>query len=246
MNPYLDPMGSGRVYRDRRNGALVVDEDSIARGGFAGEEPELGHEGSPNPEYAGSQEGEFEGEGDEFGANRNQRYSNNNRGRADNRPYQNYPGNYSQRPPQSYRAPAQAPAPAPAPAHTQARARADKDADGAPDGWVSAILSGSESIDEAGQVTVTIRAQHPFVASDMTFEGSSTGAMITKIDFGDRPVVTANGGLSTSVFTPTSQMRKHLKGQDLRGGLDITVVGKLEGAGKLCVAFFGFKPPAGG
>ena len=123
------------------------------------------------------------------------------------------------------------------------RPQARVNEDGVPDGWVSAILSGSASVDEAGQVTVVIRAQHPFYANDLTFEGSSSGAMVTKIDFGDRPVIVANGGLSTSVFTPTSQMRKHLKGQTLRGGLDITVVGTLSGAGTMTVAFFGYKPP---
>ena len=232
MNRHLDPLGSGRVFRDRRTGALVVDEDGIGRRGFAGDDPELAGDGGQEyageggQEYAGEGPREFEGEVEDFGA-RN-RYS--QRGQYNR--YNNYP---PQRQSQPYRQPEPAP--------RQSAPRADKDADGTPDGWQSAILSGVSSVDEAGQVTVVIRAQHPFLASDLTFEGSSSGAMITNISFGDRPVIVANGGLSTSVFTPTSQMRKHLKGQQLRGGLDITVVGTLEGAGKLCVAFFGFKPP---
>lgn len=232
MNRFLDPLGSGRVFRDRRTGALVVDEDSIGRRGFAGEAADMAGD-SDDPDYGGEPQneadGDFEGEGEDFGARR--RYP--SRGYGHRNPYPGYQ-------PQPYRAPAPAPhQPAPRPAAP----RVERDADGVPDGWVSAVLSGSASINEAGQVTVTIRAQHPFFATDLTFEGSSTGAMVTKIDFGDRPVITANGGLSTSVFTPTSQMRKHLKGQQLKGGLDITVIGTLEGAGKLCAAFFGFKPP---
>lgn len=227
MNRFLDPLGSGRVFRDRRTGALVVDEDSIGRRGFAGEGPDMAGE-ADDPDYGGEPQddtdNEFEGEGEDFGARR--RYPRRDYGRHNP---------YPSRPAQPYRAPTPAP--------RQPAPRSERDADGVPEGWVSAVLSGSSTINEAGQVTVTIRAQHPFVATDLTFEGSSSGAMVTKIDFGDRPVITANGGLSTSVFTPTSQMRKHLKGQALKGGLDITIVGTLEGAGKLCVAFFGFKPP---
>jgi len=234
MNRFLDPLGSGRVFRDRRTGALVVDEDSIGRRGFAGEGPDAtGY--SDDPDYSGEPhdgaDGEFEGEGEDFGARH--RYPSRGYGQR-----HSYPNRQLQ--------PYRQPAPVhhqPTPAPRQPAPRVERDPDGVPDGWVSAVLSGSASIDEAGQVTVTIRAQHPFIATDLTFEGSSNGAMITKIDFGDRPVITANGGLSTSVFTPTSQMRKHLKGQHLQGGLDITVIGTLEGAGKLCAAFFGFKPP---
>ena len=228
MNSNFDPVGNGRIYRDRRTGALAVDEDSIARRGFGDEEPNMGNE-EPT-EYAGSEEPEMQGEED-FGARQRNSYP-----RYDNR-YDRYPSRQGQ----PYRQPA--PYQQPAPVRQAApQARNDKNDDGAPDNWVSAVCSGSQSADAAGEVTLTIRAQHPFYAKDVTFEGSSSGAMIKKIDFGARPVIASNGGISTAVFTPTSQLRNHLKGQMLRAGLDITVVGTLDGAGKLCAAFFGYKP----
>ena len=69
MPSFLDPLGSGRIFRDRRTGALIVDEDSIGRRGFAGEDPELGDE-APVADLSGGDQGDFEGEGDaeDFGA----------------------------------------------------------------------------------------------------------------------------------------------------------------------------------
>ena len=106
MNRHLDPLGSGRVFRDRRTGALVVDEDSIGRRGFAGEDPELAGDGGQEyageggQEYAGEGPREFEGEVEDFGA-RN-RYS--QRGQYNR--YNNYP---PQRQSQPYRQPEPAP-----------------------------------------------------------------------------------------------------------------------------------------
>jgi hypothetical protein len=216
MNDNYIPVGTGRVYRDARTGAIAIDSDSIGRQGFAGEE-EAFEQPPANPEYG------YAFDEDAFGASRPR--------------YPNYPQAPRQPYPQAPRQPyPQAPAQSREPI-------VDKNKDGVPDGWISTFLTGSTTIDAAGQANVVIRSQHPFLATDVTFEGSAAGAKINQIMFGSRQVVNANDGIPTTVFTPTSQMRKHLEGQKLKAGLDIVVTGTLTGPGTLSAVFFGYKPP---
>ena len=105
-------------------------------------------------------------------------------------------------------------------------------------------VSGTDTLAAAGAATVRIRLQHDFKAEDVTFEGSSSGAKVTSIFFGDNPVWSSAVGLPVSAFGASSQLRGLLRNQKLKAGLDITVNGTLTGAGTFQVTITGEKPVA--
>ena len=74
MAPRLDNLGVGRIMRDRRTGAIVVDTDTIRRGGFAGEDfgddeddwedDDTTEEDFGDDDFGDDLEGDFEGDDD--------------------------------------------------------------------------------------------------------------------------------------------------------------------------------------
>lgn len=249
MNSYFDRVGKAEVYRDRRTGRLAVDEDSLHRSSFAGEEPSGASLQGESASDAPSDSGEFGAEP------RRSRYPYDARldRRDDRRDYrQEYRQDYRQDDRRDYRQdyrqesrPSFPPDPRRDGRYYEPQSlppAAVSNGDFAPPpGWVPAMVSGSATSD-GGEALCTIRVQHPFIANDITFEGSLAGTSITKVDFADSTVINGGSGISTSIFTPTSQMRKHLQGRYIAAGLDIGIHGKLEGPGKLCAVIFGFKP----
>lgn len=109
-------------------------------------------------------------------------------------------------------------------------------------GWGETAIGGSTTLGAAGTATVQIRLQHDFRARDVTFDGSLAGTLITSITFGDRNVWSSAAGLPIVAFASTGFIRGLLKGQYIKAGLDISVVGTLTGAGTLQATLTGLKP----
>lgn len=110
------------------------------------------------------------------------------------------------------------------------------------DGWGMTAVSGSSTLTQGGPVAVRLRLQHDFRALDITFEGSTNGVLVNSIFFGDRAVWSNSDGIPVGVFGSGSLMRNLLKGQSLRGGLDIVINGSIPGAGTLVATMTGTKP----
>ena len=108
--------------------------------------------------------------------------------------------------------------------------------------WGTTAVGGTDKNSDGGAVSVKVRLQHDFRARDITFNGSSDGAKVTSIFFGDRVVWSNSDGIAVSVFSSNSNLRDFLKGQSLRAGLDITVNGEVGDAGQFAVTLIGDKP----
>lgn len=232
MAPRLDNLGVGRIMRDRRTGAIVVDTDTIRRGGFAGEDfgddwddddDDTDEDDFGDDDVGDDLEGDFEGEDDvgeddvgEFGGPRRKRRRLKKRLGRLNRRESNVREKLADIAP---------------------RRRKEKRMS-----WGMTAVSGTQNLGAAGSAAVKIRLQHDFRAQDITFTGSAAGAKVTSIFFGDRVVWSSSDGIDVSVFGSTSFLRGLLKGQSLRAGLDITVNGSLTGAGDFAVTLVGSKP----
>ncbi len=237
MAKHLDNLGYARVFRHPRTGSLVVDTDSLRRGGgFAGLDDfgeDIEGDDDEDDEFEGDDDfgdedvGEdIEGddiEGEEaadFGARRRPRRRRLNRrlGRLNRR-------------------------------EGRVQSKLDRLGGGRERSkekknmhWGMTAVSGTDTLAAAGSAAVKIRLQHDFRAQDVTFTGSAAGAKVTSIFFGDRVVWSSSDGIDVSVFGSTSFLRGLLKGQSLRAGLDITVNGSLTGAGDFAVTIVGEKP----
>ncbi len=230
MAPRLDNLGIGRIMRDRRTGAIVVDTDTIRRGGFAGEdfgdddddwddddtteEDDFGDDDLGDDDLGEDDVGDDD-VGDFAGPRRKRRRLKKRLGRVNRR---------------------------------EDRIR-EKLADIAPRRrkekrmtWGMTAVSGTQNLGAAGSAAVKIRLQHDFRAQDITFTGSAAGAKVTSIFFGDRSVWSSSDGIDVTVFGSTSFLRGLLKGQSIRAGLDITVNGTLTGSGDFAVTIIGSKP----
>ena len=234
MAKHLDNLGYARVFRHPRTGSLVVDTDSLRRGGgFAGLD-DFGEDIEGDDDFEGEEDFEgddFEGDDDiegediegeeaaDFGARRRPRRRRLNRrlGRLNRR-------------------------------EGRVRSKLDRLGGGRERTkeknmhWGMTAVSGTDTLAAAGSAAVKIRLQHDFRAQDVTFTGSAAGAKVTSIFFGDRVVWSSSDGIDVSVFGSTSFLRGLLKGQSLRAGLDITVNGSLTGAGDFAVTIVGEKP----
>lgn len=217
----LDSLGYARVYRHPRTGDLVVDTDTLRRGGFGefGEDPETGEDDDfDGDDELGDDELGDEDVGDDFGAQGRRRRKRLNRriDRLEHRRSQVGSG-------RSRRAP---------PAHDRNQV------------WGMTAVGGTDSLTAAGAATVKVRLQHDFRAQDITFTGSASGAKVTSIFFGDRVVWSNSDGIDASVFASTGFLRGLLKGQSIRAGLDVIVSGNLPAAGDFAVTLIGQKPVA--
>ena len=234
MAPRLDNLGIGRIMRDRRTGAIVVDTDTIRRGGFAGEDfgddedwedDDTTEEDFGDEDFGDDLEGDFEGDDDvgeddvgEFGGPRRKRRRLKKRlGRLNTREA-NVRQKLADLAPRPRR-------------HKEKRMT-----------WGMTAVSGTQNLGAAGSAAVKIRLQHDFRAQDITFTGSAAGAKVTSIFFGDRSVWSSSDGIDVTVFGSTSFLRGLLKGQSIRAGLDITVNGVLTGSGDFAVTIIGSKP----
>lgn len=232
MAPRLDNLGVGRIMRDRRTGAIVVDTDTIRRGGFAGEDfgddwddddDDTDEDDFGDDDVGDDLEGDFEGEDDvgdddvgEFGGPRRKRRRLKKRLGRLNRRESNVREKLADIAP---------------------RRRKEKRMS-----WGMTAVSGTQNLGAAGSAAVKIRLQHDFRAQDITFTGSAAGAKVTSIFFGDRSVWSSSDGIDVTVFGSTSFLRGLLKGQSIRAGLDITVNGTLTGSGDFAVTIIGSKP----
>ena len=227
MANQLDNLGYARVYRHPRTGSLVVDTDSLRRGGFAGAD-DFGADEDDDDEFDGDDfEGDddvgedVEGEDAEVGAR--------GRGRGKRRRLSRRLGRLNRR-----EGRVQDKLDDLTPRH---RGNKEKNVH-----WGMTAVSGTDTLVAAGSAAVKIRLQHDFRAQDVTFTGSAAAAKVTSIFFGDRVVWSSSDGIDVSVFGSTSFLRGLLKGQSLRAGLDITVNGSLTGAGDFAVTIVGEKP----
>ena len=232
MAPRLDNLGVGRIMRDRRTGAIVVDTDTIRRGGFAGEDfgddwddddDDTDEDDFGDDDVRDDLEGDFEGEDDvgeddvgEFGGPRRKRRRLKKRLGRLNRRESNVREKLADIAP---------------------RRRKEKRMS-----WGMTAVSGTQNLGAAGSAAVKIRLQHDFRAQDITFTGSAAGAKVTSIFFGDRSVWSSSDGIDVTVLGSTSFLRGLLKGQSIRAGLDITVNGTLTGSGDFAVTIIGSKP----
>jgi len=219
MASRLDSLGYARVFRHPRTGELVVDTDSLRRGGgFSGVDfGEDDFDGDDDDFGDDDLEGDDElGDDDDFGARgkRRRRRLNRRLGRLNKR-------------------------------ESRVRRKLGK---GRSSGgkkkvtWGMTAVGGTDTLAAAGAASIKVRLQHHFKATDITFTGSAAGAKVTSIFFGDRVVWSNSDGIDVSVFASTGFLRGLLKGQSLRAGLDITVNGSLTGAGDFAVTLIGQKP----
>ena len=232
-NTALVPLGYGRVFRHRRSGEIVVDTDTLRRGGFGDDTADFGDydddfEGDDD-DFEGDDD-DFEGdddiegdEDDDFGARRRRRRRRKPGGRA---------------PRTRGRGPARRKAPS--------RRSRPKSKRSATVKWGKTVVSGSDTLAGAGQGSIQIRLQHDFKAEDVTFEGSAAGSLVNTIFFGDKLVFQSNNGVPVTVFASTGFLRKLVSGHQLRAGLDINVTGTLAGAGTLQATVVGLKPVMAG
>ncbi|MCB9746756.1 MAG: hypothetical protein H6740_29555 [Alphaproteobacteria bacterium] len=214
----LTPLGHARVFR-APDGSLVVDGDSIRRDGFAGDD------------FAGDDfDDDFEGDFDDFeGDFEDDDFGAGGRGRA-RREGRREARDDRREDRRSSRG--------------RGRSRGSSRSASSKREWGATAVGGVDTLTDAGSAVVNIRLQHDFKATDVTFEGSSSGAKVTSIFFGDVPVWSSATGLPVSAFGASSQLRGLLEGQKLKAGLDITVNGTLTGAGTFQVTITGEKPVA--
>lgn len=233
MSGKLTMLGHGRIYQDPRTGELIVDTDSVRRNRISGDEDfgadddDIGDDdddfGDDDDDFGDEDDdigdededsGEAASLGDEIGANKKKR-----RRKLFSRLGKK---KKSQRPQRKK-------------GHPMKVKSTQK--------WAATILSGSTSLTAAGTWSIQIRPQHTFRAKDLTFDGSSNGARVSAIFFGDVPVWSASGtGVPASVFGTSSTIRNLLSGQKLQAGLDITISGSLAGAGEVTATLTGTKP----
>lgn len=117
--------------------------------------------------------------------------------------------------------------------------------DPAPVVWVPAVVSAIVMVvpDERGMQT--LRPQYDFVIDNVSFAGSPADLLVYRIIVGDIVAFRDDGGVLVAVWE-VQQLGRNLKGQRIRGGLDITVEIKA-GAGtapylSAHITFLGCKP----
>lgn len=109
--------------------------------------------------------------------------------------------------------------------------------------WQKTVLGGSHKEDSAGAIAVIVTPSHYFVADDIAFNGSSTGATVTSIIFGDDLVWNNADGIDVSALSSNSFIRGLVKGARGRPGVPITINGTIAADGdSLKVVLYGKKP----
>lgn len=231
----LTPLGHARVYRHPITGELVVDTDSLRRTEFAGYDDFGGWDDFDG--YDDDFEGYDDFEGDDFGLfRRDPERQRQRRERRMQRKRQRVDRRYKRKTDRLDR-------------------KADRwglDEEDEPEqapkrgndvaGWGMTAIGGTQTLAAAGPASIRVRLQHDFRAEDITFTGSSPGATVTSIFFGDRVVWSASDGIDVSVFASNGFLRGLLKGQSIGAGLDVTISGALPDAGIFSATLTGKKP----
>lgn len=109
--------------------------------------------------------------------------------------------------------------------------------------WGKTALAGESNTPASSgdAITITIRPQHWFKATDITFTGD-TSAKIDTIFFGEKPVWNNASGVPVSVFSSTGMLRGLLAGQKIRPGLDIIIKGTAGSTTATTATLIGYKP----
>lgn len=230
----LTPLGHARVYRHPLSGELVVDTDSLRRTQFAGADDFGGYDDFEG--YDDDFEGYDDFEGDDFGLfRRNPDRQRQRRDRRMQRKRQRVDRRYQRKTDRLDRK------------SDRWGLNDDDNDDPAQDkgdrmGWGMTAIGGTQMLATAGSTAIRVRLQHDFRAEDITFTGSSPGATVTSIFFGDRVVWSASDGIDVSVFASNGFLRGLLKGQSIGAGLDVTINGALPDAGIFSATLTGKKP----
>lgn len=230
----LTPLGHARVYRHPVTGDLVVDTDSLRRTHFAGADDFGGYDDDFEG-YDDDFEGYDEDEDDIGLFRRDPERKKQRRSRRMDRKRSRVDRKYKRRSDRLDR-------------KSDKWGLDEEDEDERPkkkegsSGWGMTAVGGTDTLTAAGGASVRIRLQHDFRADDVTFTGSSAGALVTSIFFGDRVVWSAPDGIDVSVFASNGFLRGLLKGQSLSAGLDVTINGSLPDAGVFTATLTGKKP----
>lgn len=108
--------------------------------------------------------------------------------------------------------------------------------------WAKTILAKKQAPGSTS-ASVEFRLQHDFIAQDLTLSGSTSGAVVTTVMFGDKVVFSNPDGVPAEVLGTSSFIRDLVKGQKLRAGLDIIVSGSVASPNDTFrVTITGFKP----
>ena len=110
------------------------------------------------------------------------------------------------------------------------------------DDWIATAVSGEARAAGTGATSAWIRLQHDFRASDITFTGTSPGATITSLYFGDRLVWSNPDGIPVDVLTATGVLRGLVEGQRIAAGLDVVANGVVTKGGAVVATVMGTKP----
>jgi hypothetical protein len=232
--PNMNPLGHARVYRHAHTGELVVDTDSLRRTSFAGvdigswDDDFEGHYEDDDDEFEGDDIGFFKRDPERRRKRRERRMAR-KRSRLGRRTGRRT--DRLDRKAKKWGVEEEEDEPV----RKQNRQQGDA-------GWGMTAVGGVQTLAAAGPATLRLRLQHDFRADDITFTGSSPGATVTSIFFGDRVVWSTSDGIDVSVFAVNGFLRGLLKGQSLKAGLDITINGSLTDVGVFSATLTGKKP----
>ena len=267
----LVPLGYAPVFKNGKGG-LVVDTDSLRRGGAPRRDRADGDfDGEDDDDFDGEDDDDFDGEDDDFDGEDDDDFDgaedddseddgdedsdddntddeedfemSDDFGRRKRRNKNNGSGRGG-RSGRGQREPV-------------LRRNQDRDGDGQRDGglmqrrrtkkgkeqeWVGTIVGDTETLTGAGTATVRVVLQHDFIADELNFTGSRSDAKVTSVVFGERTIFNNSKGIAVGAFTSTTRSKGTIAGQYLRAGLTISVSGSLGGAGDFAVAIPGQKP----
>ena len=103
--------------------------------------------------------------------------------------------------------------------------------------FVQTVLFGEASRDEAGTLTVRIRAQRDLRLRALCFTGSTKGeaVRVQSVFVGDEPVFIEDEGAPVERFD-NGPLARVVEGWRVRAGLDLLVVARVSSPARLCVA----------
>ena len=234
MRTYL---GMARVFRD--NGGLVVDTDSIRRNGELSGDDDFGSDYDDDDDFGEDDEDDF-GEDDDDEDDDSDEDDDDDSDEDDDEEEFGASRRRKKKSPSKRRKSAGSGVKVP---RRAVRTRKSSSGGKTVKKWQNTALSGSKSESSAGAVTVTIVPAHWFRGKDIAFNGSSAGAEVTTIMFGDQLIWNTSDGLDVSAISTNSFIRGLIRGALARPGVPITIHGTIASGGDvLKVGLFGQKP----
>ncbi|MFT5680573.1 MAG: hypothetical protein ACI8RZ_001479 [Myxococcota bacterium] len=228
MSRRLQYLGKAKTFRDPDTGALVTDLDSLHRNdALEGDVDDFGYDDfgefgdddssddDDSDEDFGDEDDDFgDDDDDEFGATRGRQRRQARRGARKSKRKGRRSARQSRRNGGKSKVPPQ-----------------------------KTALSGSGTSTDAGAVSMSIIPAHPFKAEDIVCNGSSTGAKVTSIMFGDNLIFNNPAGIDQSVFATSSFIKGLVMGAKATPGVPITINGTIASGGDVLeVTLFGLKP----